>query len=182
MKLDCKLVIKIVFLGLFHFGVFSFSQVGINTQAPLGVFHVDAAKDNPLSGTPSSTQQSNDFIITSEGKVGVGIIDPSSKFEVDGSSTNKSSYNAGSSTVIDFSKSNLSYTTASAGAFTLNNIKDGGTYTLSVRGTSSGISSFTSPGFSFRIINNNSTVANTHTLYTFLVMGTVVYVYCVRGV
>lgn len=162
-------------------GIITYSQVGINTQSPSGIFHVDAAKDNPSTGIPDATQQANDFIITNDGKVGIGNISPTSKLEVDGSSTNKSAYNAGSSNIIDFSKSNLAYTSASAGAFTLNNIKDGGTYTLSVRGTTSGNSNFTSSGFTFKSVNNNTTIANTHTLYTFLVIGDIVYVYCVRG-
>ncbi|MGU9939688.1 hypothetical protein ACNFNZ_14080 [Empedobacter brevis] len=33
-----------------------FSQAGVNTENPRGVFHVDGGKDNPSIGTPSIVQ------------------------------------------------------------------------------------------------------------------------------
>lgn len=115
------------------------------------------------------------------GNIGIGTTSPASKLEVNGSVTNTSAYDAGNSMTIDFSKSNLAYTSASAGNFTLQNMKDGGTYTLSVRGTASGTSSFSATGLSFKYVNNNASITNTETLYTFVIMGSVGYVYCVRG-
>lgn len=115
------------------------------------------------------------------GNVGVGTTAPSSRLEVNGSATNTTAFNAAAGTTIDFSRSNLAYTTANAGAFTLTNIKDGGTYTLAVRGTTSATASFTSTGFTFKSVNNAATIAGKETLYTFLVMGTTVYVYMTTG-
>jgi hypothetical protein len=115
------------------------------------------------------------------GNLGIGTASPTSKLEVNGSATNTTALNTVAGTTIDFSKSNLAYTTASAGAFTLTNIKDGGTFTLAVQGVNSGISTFTCSGFTFRYVNNGITSANKHTLYTFLVMGTTVYVYMATG-
>jgi hypothetical protein len=115
------------------------------------------------------------------GNVGIGTASPTSKLEVNGSATNATALNSVASTTIDFSKSNLAYTTASAGAFILTNIKDGGTFTLAVQGANSGISTFTSTGFTFKYVNNGITSPNKHTLYTFLVMGTTVYVYMATG-
>jgi len=136
-------------------------------------------------GYGAKVSASNSLVLGGTGgsavNVGIGTSSPASKLEVDGASTNKSAYDAGSSTTIDYSKSNLAYTSASAGNFTLQNIKDGGTYTLSVRGTTSGTSAFTATAFTFKYVNNNASIANTHTLYTFVVIGTIVYVYCVRG-
>lgn len=95
----------------------------------------------------------NNLIISGTGNVGIGsAAAPVSKLEVNGSSTNATSYNAAASATIDFSQSNLAYTTANAGAFTLQNIKDGGTYTLSVRGTVAGTSTFAATGFTVRYI------------------------------
>lgn len=119
--------------------------------------------------------------ILGDGKVGIGTASPLSKLDINGSATNTSAYNAGTGTTIDFSLSNLAYTSASAGAFTLTNIKDGGTYTLAVQGETSGISSFTSTGFTFKSPNNGTTTASKHTLYTFIVMGSTVYYYMVTG-
>jgi hypothetical protein len=115
------------------------------------------------------------------GNVGIGTNNPTSKLEINGAATNATALNSVSATTIDFSKSNLAYTTASAGTFTLNNIKDGGTFTLAVQGTNSGTSTFTSTGFTFKYVNNGITSPNKHTLYTFLVMGTTVYVYMATG-
>lgn len=114
-------------------------------------------------------------------KLGIGTNLPTSKLEVNGSATNSTAYNANSGTTIDFALSNLAYTSASAGAFTLNNIKDGGTYTLAVQGLNSGTSSFTCTGFTFYSTNNGATTSNKQTLYTFIVMGSKVYYFMTSG-
>jgi len=108
--------------------------------------------------------------------------------EVNGASTNTTAFNASSGTSIDFTKSNLAYTTASASAgnFTLTGMKDGGTYTLAVQGATSGTATFSgynpsSTQFTFKPANNAATTANKHTLYTFIVMGTNVYYSMVTG-
>jgi hypothetical protein len=101
--------------------------------------------------------------------------------EVNGASTNTTAFNASSGTSIDFTKSNLAYTTASATAFTLTGMKDGGTYTLAVQGGTSGTSSFTASGFTLKPYVNAATTANTHSLYTFIVMGGTVYYSMVTG-
>jgi hypothetical protein len=60
------------------------AQIGINTNNPQTVFHVDGSKDNALTGTPSDTQVANDFVVTNEGKVGIGTITPQANLEVKG--------------------------------------------------------------------------------------------------
>ena len=85
--------------------------------------------------------------------------------------TNRVAYNAGSTTSIDFSNSNLAYTTASPGAFTLTGMKDGGTYTLAVQGTTSGTASFTISGYTNVFLGNYASVSGKETVYTFVVMG-----------
>ncbi|MBB6329140.1 hypothetical protein HNP24_000090 [Chryseobacterium sediminis] len=56
--------------------VLAFSQVGIDTTNPQAKFHVDGAKDNPVTGVPTTTQQLNDFAVTSDGLVGIGMTAP----------------------------------------------------------------------------------------------------------
>ena len=53
-------------LTLFCFSI-SYSQVGIETSYPKGVFHIDGNKDNPKDATSSISvpQQANDFIVQS---------------------------------------------------------------------------------------------------------------------
>jgi hypothetical protein len=136
---------------------------------------------NFISKFNSASLLENSNLFDNGTNVGIGTIAPTSKLEVNGAATNATALNSVASTTIDFSKSNLAYTTASAGAFILTNIKDGGTFTLAVQGASSGISIFTCTGFTFKYVNNGITSPNKHTLYTFLVMGTTVYVYMATG-
>jgi hypothetical protein len=68
----------------------AFSQIGINTSNPQAQFHIDGAKDNPVSGTPTVAQQANDVVVTQDGRLGVGTNSPTSKMEIN-SETNDSS-------------------------------------------------------------------------------------------
>jgi len=115
------------------------------------------------------------------GNVGIGTLNPGSTLEVNGSATNTTAYNSGSATAILFNNSNLAYTSASPTAFFLQGIKNGGTYTLAVQGTTSGTASFSAVGFTFKSFNNGTTISGKDTLYTFVVMGTTVYVYMSAG-
>ena len=144
------------------------------------------------SGTNSSvnflgTTDNNDFNIRTNNTNRVRV-EANGNFRVlndlvvDGAAYSNTSFNAGSATTINFQQSNLAYTNANAqNTFTLQNLKDGGTYTLSVRGTSAGTASFSAAGYSFKSTSNGKTIANTHTLYTFLVIGNIVYVNMCTG-
>jgi hypothetical protein len=134
-----------------------------------------------LNGSSLTVDNNSIYVDGTNHKVGIGTFSPTSKFEVNGSATNSNAYNANSNSTINFALSNLAYTSASAGNFTLSNIKDGGTYTLAVQGSTSGTSTFTSSGFTFYSTNNSATTSNKQTLYTFIVMGSKVYFYMATG-
>ena len=134
-----------------------------------------------LNGPSLNVDNNSVFVDGTNHKVGIGTNTPTSKLEINGAATNTTAINASSSTTIDFALSNLAYTTSSAGSFALNNIKDGGTYTLAVQGSTSGTSSFSSSSFTFYSTNNGATTSNKQTLYTFIVMGTKVYYYMATG-
>lgn len=173
---------------MFRFGSYtgsSYRSLVDGTVYVAGVSGISQLSMN-TPGSQPITFATNDWvermrIQPTTGNVGVGTMSPTSKLEVNGAATNTTALNTVAGTTIDFSKSNLAYTTASAGVFTLTNIKDGGTFTLAVQGVNSGISTFTCSGFTFRYVNNGITSVNKHTLYTFLVMGTTVYVYMATG-
>jgi hypothetical protein len=137
-------------------------------------FSSSATNGFSVGGTTFSVDAANN-------RVGIGTAAPGSKLEVNGAATNTTAYNAGSSTTIDFTQSNLAYTTASAGAFTLSGLKDGGTYTLAVQGTTSGTATFTQSGMTFKSTNNIATTSGYQTVYTFIVMGTTVYYWMNSG-
>lgn len=69
------------------FSIFSNAQVGINTTNPQGVFNIDAAKDNPTSGTPTSIQALNDITVNTAGNFGIGTNSPQRKLHVNASSS-----------------------------------------------------------------------------------------------
>ncbi len=71
-----------IILGILFLSTTAYSQVGINTVNPQGVFHVDGAKDNPTTGVPNTAQQANDVIVTVAGNVGVGTTSPTRKLEI----------------------------------------------------------------------------------------------------
>lgn len=57
-------------------------QIGVQTGNPQGPFHIDAARDNPNTGSPTASQQTNDLIVTSNGNLGVGTTNPSTKLDI----------------------------------------------------------------------------------------------------
>jgi hypothetical protein len=66
------------------------AQIGINTTNPQVAFHVDGAKDNDGNGVPTSTQQLNDFAVTSSGELGIGTVAPNDKMEINSGTANTS--------------------------------------------------------------------------------------------
>ncbi|WP_121965498.1 hypothetical protein [Myroides sp. N17-2] len=77
--------IKIITLLITLYSAFSMAQVGVNNKLPLHPFHVDGKGNNPSIVSPSSDETKDDFVITKEGNVGIGVLNPSVRFEVNGS-------------------------------------------------------------------------------------------------
>lgn len=74
----------ILFAALF-ISTAAFSQVGINTSTPEGVFHIDSKKNNNNIASTSTTV-ADDVVVSNtsgkEGNVGLGTKDPSVKLEI----------------------------------------------------------------------------------------------------
>lgn len=125
--------------------------------------------------------------ITNTGDIGIGTTTPAAKLDVNG--TIKSGVGSSSTTTIDFSTGNLQYTTASCGALTLNNLKNGATYTLAIQGTAGGTCSianaYSGNGTGALTVKSGPAslvqTANKHLLMTLLVMGNYVYISTVDG-
>ena len=153
-----------------------------NDRARIGVDIAGGGAGRLFFTTGAPASQTRAMFIDESQRVGIGTNNPTSRLEVNGAATNTVAFNAAAGTTIDFSKSNLAYTTANPGnTFTLSNIKDGGTYTLAVQGTTAGTASFTASGFTFKTPNNGLTAGGKETIYTFMVMGTKVYFYMTTG-
>ncbi|MCA6066019.1 hypothetical protein JI747_002445 [Chryseobacterium sp. RG1] len=80
---------KITLIAFLMLTIITNAQVGVNTANPQGILHVDGAKDNSATGTPSSTQQANDFIVTSSGAIGIGTTSPDASSMLDIVTTDK---------------------------------------------------------------------------------------------
>ncbi|GGF00512.1 hypothetical protein SAMN05443634_105213 [Chishuiella changwenlii] len=67
---------KILFINVMFLSVYTFSQVGINTPMPQGILHVDAKNNNSTTGSPTLEQQSDDFVVSANGNIGIGTTNP----------------------------------------------------------------------------------------------------------
>lgn len=80
MNKNLYIIIAILISGV------AFSQVGVNTSNPQGVFNIDGGRDNPLTGAGSTytpAQQLNDFTVLVNGNTGIGTINPSQKLHIE---------------------------------------------------------------------------------------------------
>jgi hypothetical protein len=142
------------------------------------------AADNDFTISNATTEW---FRITDTGNVGIGSTGPVSKLEVNGQARNVASISNATST-INFLTSNLQYTASNCGTFNLHNLKDGGSYTFAVKGTTSttctfnGYSDAGSTALTVHMPPDHGvTTAGKHTIYTFLVMGSDAYVSWIPG-
>ena len=85
MKKNIILIVSILICGTL------FSQVGVDTRNPQGVFNIDGGKDNPKTGSAhTEAQQLNDHTVLANGNVGLGTINPTAKLEVQTGGTSTS--------------------------------------------------------------------------------------------
>lgn len=65
---------------------FSYGQIGINTENPQALLHIDGASTpattNPSSGTITDAQALDDIVITNDGNIGIGTLSPSAKVSI----------------------------------------------------------------------------------------------------
>ena len=146
-------------------------------QGPAGFLNSGAFAGNTPFWNGSVWITDNSNFYNNGNNIGIGINSPTSKLEVNGAATNSSAYNAGSSLYIDFSQSNLAYCSAISNTFNLNNLKDGGAYSLILTGTTnSGITNFSSQGFIFKYMGTTAMMDGKSHIYSFIVAGNNVYV------
>lgn len=81
---------NILLMSAVLFSMLVYGQVGVDTAFPKALFHVDGGKDNPKDNTTvlTSAQEANDFTVTKEGKVGVGVVNPDTFLHINNGTTN----------------------------------------------------------------------------------------------
>lgn len=67
----------LLLMGIFSIGILLHAQVGVNTQHPQGVFHVD-----PYADTSGAINTLDDVIVTNDGKVGIGTVAPRTLLDI----------------------------------------------------------------------------------------------------
>ncbi len=130
-------------------------------------------------GTSADTEK---LRITAKGNVMIGSAIPRAKLDVNGSIVSKASTSNATAT-INFDEGNIQHTALNCGSFNLWNLKDGGSYTFIVKGTTPAVCAFT--GFSesgtgpltVKMPPDNGLTTNAkHTVFNLVVSGTDVYV------
>ena len=158
------------------YGVFAQGNAATSTALGIGTGNIELS-DSYISNDGDSEGISLD----NSGNVSIGGAAPTSKLDVQGSILSRVN-NEGSATSIDFGLGNVSYTSASCGAVTLSNVEDGGSYTLVVKGTTSGTCSFSHTGLTFKYPpSHGATEAGKQTVYSFIRAGSDVYVTWIKG-
>ncbi len=75
---------NLIFLLIVTGSLFVNAQIGIYTESPSQLFHLDAAKNNN-NAAPTSTTVIDDIVITKDGEMGIGTITPNAKLHLNGS-------------------------------------------------------------------------------------------------
>jgi hypothetical protein len=137
--------------------------------------------------TIESNSPTDSVYIKSTGNVGIATTNPIATLDVRGTIITRAPVDSGAGP-IDFGLGNLQFTSGSCGSYALHNMKNGGSYTLAVKGAAAGICSFTA----FTDTGTNeltvhmptdhfSTTPGKQTLYSFMVIGADVYVAWIPG-
>lgn len=141
-----------------------------------------------IAANPGYWTKSGSNITYAAGNVGIGSAGtPRAKLDVNGTIVAKAAVSNGTSTV-DFGTGNLQYTASNCGAFALHNMKDGGSYSFLVQGTTSTTCSFTAfsdagtTALTVRLPPDHAaTTASKYTLYSFVVFGNTVIAAWIPG-
>ncbi|MFY0481820.1 hypothetical protein ACI6PS_04375 [Flavobacterium sp. PLA-1-15] len=118
--------------------IYQKGNVAIGTQNGLGTFHIDTAKDNPATGTPTATNVLDDFITSDRGRFGFGYY-PSDVFNASGQFDDKVTFQANDDLDLNYSLA----TTDNGQAIVHRNIISSGTIeTRTARPTGTSIAAF----------------------------------------
>lgn len=78
-----KIIKYIISCLCINIGMFSLqAQIGINTERPQALLHIDAKSNNSLTGVLPDAEVLDDVVITSEGNIGIGTIAPKRKLHI----------------------------------------------------------------------------------------------------
>ncbi len=158
--------------------------VGWGNSSASGVSNTVVLGSNGVRQVALFTNNTKVLTAYSSGNVGIGVAgDPDVKLKVNGTIAS-AQVNDLSPTSFDLSLGNFQHTSTgcSGTSWDLVNMAEGATYTIAVQNnTHTGACSFTNSGSTFRYQPANATPGVGHVIYSFMKVGTVVYVSWVEG-
>ncbi|WP_374034909.1 cell wall anchor protein [Bdellovibrio bacteriovorus] len=158
--------------------------VGWGNSSASGVSNTVVLGSNGVRPVALFTNNTKVLTAYSSGNVGIGVAgDPDVKLKVNGAIAS-ALVNDLNPTSFDLSLGNYQYTATgcSGTSWDLVNMAEGTTYTIAVQNnTHTGTCSFTNSGSTFRYQPTNATPASGHVLYSFMKVGTVIYVSWIDG-
>lgn len=72
----------LLLMGILSIGILLYAQVGINTQSPQSLVHIDGKGD-----TSGSNNITDDVVINNQGNIGIGVLSPTAKVHISTSGT-----------------------------------------------------------------------------------------------
>ncbi|AFY00399.1 beta strand repeat-containing protein [Bdellovibrio bacteriovorus] len=158
--------------------------VGWGNSSASGVSNTVVLGSNGVRQVALFTNNTKVLTAYSSGNVGIGVAgDPDVKLKVNGTIAS-AQVNDLSPMSFDLSLGNFQHTSTgcSGTSWDLVNMAEGATYTIAVQNnTHTGACSFTNSGSTFRYQPANATPGVGHVIYSFMKVGTVVYVSWVEG-
>jgi hypothetical protein len=160
----------------------SYANGGYITGNALYLAYADGTNPGLLSATAQTiagakTFNGNTSISGSNNfTVGTGATTLGGSLTVNAAAVNNSP-TLGTTATIDFNSNNLAYSSYIGTSFTLNNLKNGGAYTLVLTGTTNtGTATFTATGLTVKYMGTASMTTGKMHIYSFIVMGDYVFV------
>lgn len=158
--------------------------VGWGNSSASGVSNTVVLGSNGVRPIALFTNNAKVLTAYSSGNVGIGVAgDPDVKLKVNGTIAS-AQVNDLSPTSFDLSLGNFQHTSVgcSGASWDLVNMVEGATYTIAVQNnTHTGACSFTNSGSTFRYQPSNATPGVGHVVYSFMKVGTIVYVSWIEG-
>ncbi|WP_374001321.1 beta strand repeat-containing protein [Bdellovibrio bacteriovorus] len=168
----------------FNTGGGSEGFVGWGNSSASGVSNTVVLGSNGVRQIALFTNNTKVLTAFPAGNVGIGVSgDPGVKLKVNGTIASNQVSDA-SPTSFDLSLGNSQHTSTgcSGASWDLQNMVEGATYTIAVQNnTHTGACNFTNSGSTFRYQPSNATPAPGHVIYSFMKVGTVVYVSWIEG-
>lgn len=75
-------IITLILISVQSFLALLNAQIGINTETPLGILHIDAQRNTPEIATGSGPLILDDIIVSHDGNLGLGTLTPENKLHV----------------------------------------------------------------------------------------------------